>query len=215
MLLENPHSKGLVHILWHHQYVMGTFGGSRVCLKEAEPWRYAIKDNDENLAFLLCIFNCYKYYLLLLLCNSCVSMVFVCDVWTFILPTTYGWRSEDKFMVSVLSLHICMGSRTELKLSGFAWTLLDTKSSHWSSSLTSLFPSWQERHRILWHMFFAMMWWPMTSQKPQSQSTTGSNFQNDDAKFHNLTISNISLPCKKMFNTYVSTFGEEGSNVTF
>lgn len=47
-------------------------------------------------------------------------MVFVCDVWTFILPTTHGWRSEDKFMVSVLSLHVYMGSGTELKLSSFS-----------------------------------------------------------------------------------------------
>lgn len=61
-------------------------------------------------------------------------MVFVCDVWTFILPTAHGWRSEDKFMVSVLSLHVYMGSGTELKLSGFAWTLLDIK-SHLPDSL--------------------------------------------------------------------------------
>lgn len=60
-------------------------------------------------------------------------MVFVYDVWTFILPTTHGWRSEDKFMVSVLSLHVYMGSGTELKLSSFSWTLLDTKSSPWFS----------------------------------------------------------------------------------
>lgn len=41
------------------------------------------------------------------------------------------------------------------------------------------------------------------------------NFQNHEANTDNLTIISISLPCKKMFNTYDSTFGEEASDATF
>lgn len=78
---------------------MGTFRGSRVCLKEAEPWRYAIKDNDENLAFLLCIFNCYKYYLLLLLC------IYGICVWRLDIHTTYHtWMEVRRQVHGVSSL---------------------------------------------------------------------------------------------------------------
>lgn len=159
MPLKNPHSKGLVHILWHHHYVVGNFGGSRVCLKEAGSWRYAIKDNDENLAFLLCISNCYKYCLLLLLC------IYGICVWCLDIHTNYHTCMEVRRQfngISSLSPHF-HGSGIELKLSGFAWMLLDTKSSHWTSSFTCLFPNCQQRHRILCHMFFAMMWRTMTS----------------------------------------------------